>query len=210
MENKRPESTVFVVDDDSAVRMGLEDLLDSAGLSARSYASAKAFLAEYNPNQPGCLVLDLRMPEMGGFELQEHLKEQGIDIPIIIITGHGDVSAARCAFKMGAIDFLEKPFDDAVLLGLIKTATEQDLDARKKKQQIAAINLRIEQLSRREREVMDLVVVGYPNKRIAAELGIAQRTVEDHRANVMKKMQADSVAQLVSLIAPWKTARPNS
>jgi RNA polymerase sigma factor (sigma-70 family) len=196
------EPTVFVVDDDPAVRDSLRDLIESAGLAVESHASAREFLDAYTPDRPGCLVLDVRMPGMSGLDLQEHLREKRFGIPVIIITAHGSVSDASRSFKMGAIDFLEKPFIHEDLLARISAAIEKDARTRQHEARLDDITNRIARLTARERQVMDKVVTGCPNKRIATELGITQRTVEVHRAQVMEKMQAESLAELVRLVIP--------
>lgn len=194
------QPTVFVVDDDEAVRKGLDLLLRSIGLSVETFGSAQEFLDRYEPTRPGCLVLDVRMPGMSGLELEEKLAEKGIFLPIIIITGHGDVPMAVKALKLGAFDFLEKPFRDQVLLDCIQRAIAKDAKRRAEQSHLTTIESRISQLSRREQQVMKMVVSGKPNKIIAAELGLSQKTVEFHRAHIMKKMKVESLAELVRLV----------
>ncbi len=193
------ETTAFVVDDDAAVRASLELLLRSIGLRSETYSSASEFLEAYDAARPGCLVLDVRMPGMSGLELQEKLDELHSILPIIFLTAHGDVKMAVKAVKTGAVDFLEKPFRDQDLIDKIQHAIDDDASTRKKladRQKILAL---IESLTPREREVMDMVVAGKANKVIAIDLGLSQRTVEIHRGRVMRKMQADSVSQLVQM-----------
>jgi two-component system, LuxR family, response regulator FixJ len=193
-------STVFIVDDDDAVRKSLALLMQSAGLPVESFASAREFLTRYDAYQPGCVVLDVRMPEMTGLELQEYLNIHGAIIPVIFITGHGDVPMAVEAMRAGAYDFLQKPFLDADLLERIRRALEQDRANRTRLQQHDAIQERLVSLTPREREILDLVTSGKPNKVMAAQLGVSQRTVEIHRARVMEKMGASSLAQLVRMV----------
>jgi FixJ family two-component response regulator len=193
------ETTIFVVDDDEAVRRSLRLLVESVGLNTQTYSTAEDFMNAYDPAQSGCLLLDIRMPGMSGLELQSKLAAEGINIPIIIITGHGDVPMAVEAVKAGAFDFIEKPFRDQVLLDDIRKAIEIDAQTRRKQAERDDIMARIALLTPREREVMDLLVIGKSNKGIAYELGISQKTVDFHRAHVLEKMGVDSVVQLVRL-----------
>lgn len=194
------EPTVFVVDDDAAVRGGLQQLLQTIGLNVQTYASADEFLASYRAGQPGCLVLDIRMPGMGGLDLQEQLAERGIQLPIIFLTGHGDVPAAVRALKAGAMDFLEKPFNSQVLLDLIQQAIRRDADTRTRDAQESEITRRLALLTVREREVLDMMIAGKANKVIAMELDISERTVEFHRGKIMRKMRARSLAELINMV----------
>lgn len=194
------DATVFVVDDDDAVRESLAFLMKSIGLKAESFPSAQAFLDSYNPARAGCLVLDIRMPGMSGLELQEKLIQMGSILPIIFITGHGDVPMAVKAIKAGAADFVQKPFRDQELIDRIREVLEEDSHARAEKLQRTEILRRMETLTEREREVMGQVVDGKANKVVAIDLNVSQRTVEIHRANVMEKMKARSLAQLVRLV----------
>ena len=196
---KSAVSTVYVVDDDAAVRSSLGMLLRSVGLPVMGYASANDFLAHYDPRHPGCLVLDVRMPGMSGLELQQHLNLKGAMIPVIFITGHGDVPMAVEAMQNGAFDFVQKPFRDQDLLDRIQKALVLDRDNRSKLQQHAALRARLATLTPRERQVMDLMTQGRPNKLMAVDLDLSQRTIEIHRAHVMEKMQANSLAQLVRM-----------
>lgn len=194
------QSTVFIIDDDEAVRDSLSWLMKSAGLSAETFASADAFLNHYREGRPGCLILDIRMPGMSGLELQSVLKERGYRLPIIIISGHADVPMAVRALKAGAFDFIEKPFNDELLLGLVQRAIEQD---RSRREDMAAQDewrARLDTLTPREREVLDLVVAGASNKQISVELGVSTKTVEAHRARVMEKLQAESLSHLVRMV----------
>lgn len=194
------ESTVFVVDDDEAVRGGLQQLLQTIGLNVQTYASADEFLASYRLGQSGCLVLDIRMPGMGGLDLQEQLARRGIQLPIIFLTGHADVPAAVRALKAGAMDFLEKPFNSQVLLDLVQQAIRRDADARTRVAEELEVTRRLTALTAREREVLDMMIGGKANKVIAMELGISERTVEFHRGKIMKKMQARSLAELINMV----------
>ena len=191
--------TVFVVDDDAAVRQSFEWLVGSVGLKTETYASARAFLEGYDPARPGCLVLDVRMPGMSGLELQERLAAQGITLPVIVVSGYGDVPTAVRVMKQGAVDFIEKPFSDQAMLDRIQASIERDLQTREDAAERASARSNRDTLTRREAEVMDLVILGRSNKEIARDLTISPKTVEVHRANVMKKMQADSLADLVRL-----------
>jgi two-component system, LuxR family, response regulator FixJ len=192
--------TVFVVDDDEGVRNSLRFLLKSVGLATRTLGSASEFLDNYKPSQPGCLVLDVRMPGMSGLELQQQLNLRGAVIPVIFITGHGDIPMAVEAMQQGAFDFLQKPFRDQDLIDRIQRALERDARNRASLEQHAKIRERLESLTPREREVLALMTRGKPNKVMAAELGVSQRTVEIHRARVMEKSGAASLAQLVRMV----------
>ncbi|HKQ49746.1 MAG TPA: response regulator transcription factor [Phycisphaerae bacterium] len=191
--------TVFLVDDDRGIRDSLRWLAESVGLHLVSYASAQEFLDAFQPDTPGCLLLDVRMPGMSGLDLQERLNAQCIDIPVIILTAHGDVPMAVRALKAGAFDFLEKPFSDQVLLDQINLALDHDRNNRAKKAENADLLQRLQALSPRERTVMIKVAGGMSNKSIAEELGLSQKTIEVHRAHVMAKVRANSVAELVQI-----------
>lgn len=191
--------TVYIVDDDQAIRHAMEALMKSVGHAYEIFHSADDFLAGYTDGRAGCLVLDIRMPGLGGLELQEKLNELGSTLPIIFITGHGDVPMAVEAMQKGAFDFIQKPFRDQELLDRISEALKADHDRRSARDRKAAVSRRVDKLTKREREVMDLVVTGKPNKVIAYELGVSQRTVEIHRARVMEKMEAKSLADLVRM-----------
>ena len=194
------QSCVYIVDDDKAVSGGIKRLAESVGLRAAVFSGGQEFLDAYDKSEPGCLVLDIRMPDMSGIKLQSKLSENDINIPIIFITGHGDVPTATKALKDGAFDFFEKPFSEHALLERIREALAKDLRER------ALFALRnealkkLQQLSDREKQVLDLVMDGKPNKVIAMDLELSQSTIEVHRANVMKKMKADSLPQLVTLV----------
>ena len=194
------EPTVFVVDDDPAVRDSLALLLRSIGLKGEAYSSAGEFLDAYDATRPGCLVLDVRMPGMSGLELQQQLEKLHSTLPIIFLTAHADVPMAVAAVKAGAVDFIQKPFRDQDLIDKIQHAIEEDASVRKMLADRQQILTRIESLTPREHEVMEMVVDGKANKVIAIDLGLSQRTVEIHRARVMQKMAADSVSQLVQMV----------
>lgn len=197
---KERQTTVFLVDDDEAVRDSLSMLMRSVELTSEAYASAQDFLDAYDPERSGCLVLDIRMPGMSGMELQDKLVEQHAMLPIIFITGHGDIPMAVEAMQKGAVDFITKPFRDQDLLDRINQALEQDNESRSALMEKHQIVQRLDSLTPREKEVLTLVVEGKANKVIAGELGVSQRTVEIHRARVMEKMQARSLAQLVRMV----------
>lgn len=193
------EQTVFIVDDDPAIRFAMQALMDSVDLNHEIFASGDDFLEQVGTDRCGCLVLDIRMPGLGGLELQEELIRRGNSLPIIFITGHGDVPMAVEAMQKGALDFIQKPFRDQDLLDRIREALKADQRRRHEAQVHEEVENRIDKLTNREREVFDLVVTGKPNKVIAYELGVSQRTVEIHRARVMEKMQARSLADLVKM-----------
>jgi FixJ family two-component response regulator len=195
-----PRPTIFVVDDDSAVRDALKLLLRSVGQAVETFGSAQEFLDAYSEDRPGCLVLDIRMPGMSGLELQQKLNEKHSILPIIFITGHGDVPMAVEAMQAGAVDFIQKPFRDQDLIDRINQALEKDSSNRAALGERNDIRRRLETLTPREREVLDLVVHGKANKVIAGDLKLSQRTVEIHRARVMEKMQASSLAHLVRMV----------
>ena len=192
-------ATVYVVDDDDGMRRALSLLLNTVGYKAAAFASPKEFLDAFKPDTAGCLVLDIRMPGMSGLELQQHLNRMGSMLPVIFITGHGDVPMAVQAMKEGAFEFVQKPFRDQDLLDRINHALEQDKESRSSLARRADVLQRIESLTPREKQVMALVVDGAANKVIAIDLGLSERTVEIHRAKVMEKMGARSVAHLVKL-----------
>ena len=201
-------STVHVIDDDEAVRHSLSFLLESAGLSVRCYASATEFLDALSQAHGDCIVTDVRMPDIDGLELLSRLKAQGLGVPVIVMTGHGDVPLAVEAMKRGASDFIEKPFDDEAMLSAVRTAFKiHERDSKRASDRADIVN-RLESLSQRERQVLDGLVAGKPNKIIAFDLGISPRTVEIYRANVMTKMQAGSLSDLLrmSLLAETDAA----
>ena len=193
------EPVVFIVDDDAAVRRFLSGLIESVELRVKAYASAQEFLDSYEAGQPGCLVLDVRMPGMSGLELQRELADRAIDLPVIILTGHGNVQLAVHAMKAGAVDFVEKPFDNELLLDRIQRAVAESLRADDERIKCDEIAERKRRLTPRERQVLDLVVAGETNKGVARHLDISERTVEIHRANAMRKMRAKSLADLVKM-----------
>jgi RNA polymerase sigma factor (sigma-70 family) len=193
------KATVFVVDDDQAMRNSLKWLIESVGVQVESFASADEFLRHYQPGRPGCLVADVRMPGMSGLDLQDYLVEHSIRIPVVIITGHGDVPMAVRAMKAGAVDFIEKPFNDEALLDAIRRAVAFEEQQRSYESEHHQIQQRLASLTPREHEVMDMVTEGKSNKEIANTLGVSAKTIEAHRARVMEKMQAGSLAELVRM-----------
>ena len=193
------EPTVFVVDDDPAMRNSLRWLIESVGLAVAAFATAEEFLERYDPSRHGCLVLDVRMPGMSGLDLQDALAQRRIDIPTIVITGHAEVAMAVRAVKAGAVDFIPKPFSDQLLLDRIRQALEQDRLDREARALETDVARRVSRLTQREGEVMNLIVAGKANKEVAAELGLSPKTVEVHRAHVMEKMQVASLADLVRI-----------
>ena len=194
------EVTVFVVDDDLEVREALQLLLESVGLEVELYGSGQEYLDRADFSRPGCLILDIRMPGMSGLELQARLAAESIHPPIIIITGHGDVPMAVRAVQAGAVDFIEKPFNDQALLDSVHRAIERDAEQRGQASRLADIQARFDRLTPREREVLELVIAGKRNKVIAADLGVSQSTVEAHRAKVMEKMEARSLSDLMRMM----------
>jgi len=195
-----PETTVFIVDDDQQVRDALELLMESVGLNVATFESAQVFLDAFDPDIPGCVITDIRMPGISGLELQRKLKEQKLHPPVIIITGHGDIPMAVDAMQEGALDFIEKPFNDQRLLDSVHRAIEQDAGQRGQATQIAEIRERMNTLTKRETEVMNLITQGKRNKTIADELHVSQSTVEAHRAKVMEKMQANTLSDLMRMV----------
>jgi two-component system response regulator FixJ len=196
--NKNP--LVMVVDDDSGVRNAMRALLKSVGLNSTLYSSAQEFLGSYDPHQPGCLLLDIRMPGMSGMELQQELNLRGAVIPVIFMSGHADIPMAVEAMQHGAFDFLQKPFRDQDLLDRIQRAIVKDGERRVALGERARIKGHLESLTDREREVLELLTKGKQNKQIAQDLGVSPRTIEIHRARVMEKMDAHSIAELVRMM----------
>ncbi len=197
---KDSPQTVIVVDDDDAVRNSLRLLLKSADIHAEGAASAQEYLGRFDANQGGCLLLDVRMPGMSGLELQQELNMRGATIPVIFITGNGDIPMAVEAMQHGAFDFLQKPFRDQDLLDRVQRALARDTENRARLRHTDRIRERLASLSPREREVLELVTQGKANKMVASDLGVSQRTVEIHRAHVMQKMEASSLAELVRMM----------
>lgn len=194
------EARVFIVDDEEAVRDSIGLLLRSVGLRAQGFPDARAFLDAYRPEQPGCLVLDIRMPRMSGLELQQELNRRGWGIPVIFISGHGDVPMAVEAMRAGAVDFLQKPFKDDELIRRVQKALDQDERLREQLSGREQIRARFDALTPREREIAARLVAGEANKVIAIELSLSERTVELHRAHIMQKMEARGLAQLVQML----------
>jgi len=193
------DPTVYIVDDDRAVRDSLRWLIESIGVKVETYESATDFLRAHDPERPGCIVLDVRMPGMSGLELHERLRRSENCVPVIFITGHGDVPMAVRAMKAGAVDFVSKPFNDQALLDRVQQAIERDKQNRSKRAEHQEIFSRWSRLTPREREVMEMVITGHSNKSIAARLGVSSKTVEAHRAKFMEKMEAHSLPDLMRI-----------
>jgi FixJ family two-component response regulator len=204
-----PTPMVFVVDDQQAVRDSLRWLLESIGIPVRDYPTAEAFLRDYEPAQPGCLILDVRMPGMSGLDLQEELARRGIELPTIVITAHAEVPMAVRAVKAGAVDFIQKPFSHELLLDRVKQALELDAQEREIRHRRDEARRRLAALTPREREVIVMVAEGRANKAIAAALGVAIKTVEVHRGRAMEKMQAENLAELIRICLLASAVREN-
>ncbi|MGZ5008122.1 MAG: response regulator transcription factor [Methylobacter sp.] len=200
MSTNKATPLVYLVDDEFSIRDSLTLLIESTGQTVRSFESAEAFLNNYVPDQPGCLVLDVRMPLMTGHELQSELINRRINIPIIFISGHADIADSAKAFRSGAVDFLEKPFNNDVLLERIQEALKKDIAFREEFIKKRRIQDRIDHLTSREKEVLGLIVKSHSNKESAKILNISNRTVDVHRASIMEKMQAENVAELITMV----------
>ena len=196
---KIPSQVVFVIDDDASMRDAVSRLLNAVGLTVQTFASAREFLAGRLPDVPGCAVLDVRLPGLSGLDLQREMVERGIHIPVIFITGHGDIPMSVQAMKAGAVEFLTKPFRDQDLLDAVRLGIQLDRQGRKERAELAELRDGHRQLTPREREVMSLVVAGLLNKQIALRLGTSEKTIKIHRSHVMQKMRADSLADLVRM-----------
>jgi FixJ family two-component response regulator len=192
-------AVVFVIDDDPSMRLALEDLVSSVGLEVRAFAAPQEFLQSKPPDAPACLVLDVRLPGMSGLTFQKELAKEGLALPVIFITGHGDIPMSVRAMKAGAVEFLSKPFHDQDLLDAIHAAIERDRKRRREAVRVAELRERFATLTERERQIMTLVVIGRANKQIAAELSLSEMTVKVHRGQVMRKMHARSLPELVRM-----------
>ncbi|MFH1279360.1 MAG: response regulator transcription factor [Candidatus Eisenbacteria bacterium] len=199
MDDSQP--IVFVVDDSASVRRALSRLLSSVGLRVEVFSSAHQFLEHVLPDVPSCVVLDVRMPRMSGLDLQKEMARRGLEVPIVFITGHGDIRMAVKAMKSGAVDFLPKPFNDQDLIDSINRALDRNRSQRVEEAEIADVQARADRLTPRERQVMELVITGMLNKQVAFELGTSEKTIKVHRARVMEKMEVESLAELVRLVA---------
>ena len=199
-ENPSVKPTVFVIDDDPAMRKSLSWLIESVNVRVEAHESASVYAAKHDPTQPGCILLDVRMPGMSGLDLQQHLRELRSITPIIVMTGHADVPMAVRALKAGAFDFLEKPFNDQILLEAVQKAIEHDRQNRSMLAEVSEVEGRIDSLTKREVEVMDYVINGNPNRKIAEVLGLSEKTIEVHRAHVMEKMRAKNAADLIRMV----------
>jgi FixJ family two-component response regulator len=207
---KESPPIVFVVDDDPAVGLSLKRLAKSVGLEAETFTSAQEFLRTQRPDRPGCLVLDIRMPGLSGLDLQQELLDAKIDLPIIFITGHGDIPMSVRAMKAGAVEFLTKPFRDQDLIDAIQHAIKKHIAARQERVKINEYHFLYDSLTPREREVFPLVAVGLLNKQIAAQLGASEKTIKVHRGQVMHKMKAESLAHLIRIAQRLGLSSPKS
>jgi len=199
MTSEESNAIVYLVDDEFAIRDSLTLLIETSGFNIQSFESAQEFLDSYNHERPSCLLLDVRMPAMSGLELQEELNKRDIDIPIIFISGHAEVSDSAKAFRAGAIDFLEKPFEYSVLLERIEEGIDKDIYARKQRSMKQEIQKRLAQLSTREMDVLRLIISSHSNKESAKILNVSNRTIDAHRARIMEKLQADSLTELMKI-----------
>ena len=191
------DGTVFLIDDDPGVRDSLTLLLSLKGMRTQPFANAESFIETYRPDWSGCVLTDLRMPGMTGLELQAVLRERQVDVPVVVLTAHGDVATARAALKNGAFDFREKPIDDAMLVDVLRNALRADRERRATVTARSSADARIERLTEREREILMLIAAGHQNREIATQLGISPRTVEVHKARIMEKLECDSLAELI-------------
>ena len=193
------EGTVYLIDDDPGVRDSLTLLLSLKGIRTQPFATAESFIDTYRPEWTGCVLTDLRMPGMTGLELQTMLRERGMQVPVVVLTAHGDVATARAALKNGAFDFLEKPVDDGMLLDVLRNALRVDRERRAAATQRSSTDARFERLTEREREILALIAAGHQNREVAAQLGISPRTVEVHKARIMEKLECRSLAELIRM-----------
>ena len=194
-----PSQIVFVIDDDASMRLAITRLLHAVGLRSKTFSSGQEFLRSELPDVPGCVILDVRLPELNGLELQREMVERGMHLPVVFITGHGDIPMSVQAMKAGAIDFLTKPFRDQDLLDAVRSGLDLDREARQRRAEMDQLRYALERLTQREREVMSLVVSGLLNKQIALRLGTSEKTIKIHRGHVMRKMGAASFADLVKM-----------
>jgi FixJ family two-component response regulator len=207
-ESRESEPVIAIVDDDPSAREGLQSLIESAGWMTETFASAQEFLARPGAEAPSCLVLDLQLPGLSGLDLQKRMAEVGLEIPIVFLTGHGNIPASVQAMKAGAVEFLTKPFDEEELLRAVLEAIERDRRTRQRHAELRELRDRYESLTAREQQVMQQVVSGLLNKQIAAELNITEFTVKIHRGHVMRKMRADSLADLVRMAESLRISSP--